>query len=270
MYILEIKMQKSLNIAENIIGTLCIIYYTSMRICYGKIVFLWVWLFLALLLLAKSTVCILTAEYAGTKIKKTVKILSHIYDTVFAIFLVTFAVFLVFAAVGMTEKHGRDELQKCDTCIIPGAAVYGEEPSPILDSRIMRAYEFLTDNQNSVAVCTGGVGTNASISEGECIKRSLIKLGIPNDRLITETHATTTVENMKLSLSRLTGEPKTVAVITSGFHLSRSKLILSNFTNAEIIGIPADGGGALLPHYLLREYVVLCVDVICGRYSLIP
>jgi len=261
-------MRKVVNIIENILGSLCVLYYILVRIFCGAIVSLWIWLVIGITLLLKSTVCILTREYADVRIKKVVKLLSDIYDTAFGLFLVSFICFLVFVFSGMTEKHTDTQLDDCDVCLILGAAVYDDKPSPILEERINTAYKFLKKNRNAVAVCTGGIGSKASVSEAECIKRELVKRGISDDRLITEDKSGTTAENMKFALGLIPFEYDTIAVITSGFHVSRAKFILSELTNSRVIGIPSPGGGALLPHYVLREYVVFAVDVICGRYSI--
>lgn len=261
-------MRKVTDIIENILGSLCVLYYVLVRLFFGEIVSLWIWLFVGIALIEKSTVCILVREYANERINKIVRILSDIYNGAFAVFLFTFICFLVFVIHGMTEKHSGNELSECDACIVLGAAVYGEQPSPVLSQRIAAAYEFLVHNPNAVAVCTGGIGASAYISEAECIKRELIKKGIPEDRLIIENKSSTTVENMKLALALIPKKFDTIAVITSGFHASRAKLILSRFTNADVIGIPASGGGVLMPHYVFREYVVFAVDAFCGRYSI--
>jgi len=265
----EVKRLRNIfNIIENILGSLCVIYYILVRIFCGDIVSLWIWLVIGIALLLKSTACILAREYAGTGIKKVVKLLSDIYDAAFGLFLASFICFLVFVISGMTEKHTDIQLEGCDVCLILGAAVYDETPSPILEKRIDTAYKFLKENENAFAVCTGGIGSKASVSEAECIKRELVKKGISSDRLIIEDKSGTTAENMRFSLKLIPFEYDTIAVITSGFHVSRAKLILSGLTNAHVIGIPSPGGGALLPHYIFREYVVFAVDVICGRYSL--
>ncbi len=261
-------MRKLPNICECILGSLCLFYYISVRIMFGDIVSLWIWLFAGVILLAKVTMCILVRKYAGERIKRVVKVLSDIYDGAFAVFICTFVCFIVFLIFGMTEKHDTSTLKDCDACMILGAAVYGEEPSPVLSQRIDTAYNFLVNNPNTLAICTGGVGTKALISEAECIRRELIKRGISKERLITENKSGTTVENMKFALTLVPEGCDTIAVVTSGFHVSRAKLILSNFTHADIIGIPASGGGALLPHYIFREYVVFITDIFCGRYSI--
>lgn len=116
-------------------------------------------------------------------------------------------------------------------------------------------------------ICSGGKGEGEEISEGECIASTLKDMGIAENRIIVEARSETTVQNMRFSLNEITGNPEKIAVVTNGFHIFRSKFILSRFTEAKVYGISSEGGGILMPHYMLREYIVFGVDLVLGNYS---
>lgn len=156
---------------------------------------------------------------------------------------------------------------QCDYLIVLGAKVNGSEPSPILKRRIEAAYEYLIKNQDTKVICSGGKGEGEEISEGESIAATLKDMGIEENRIIIETSSETTVQNMKLSLNKISGNPGAIAVVTNGFHIFRSKFILSRFTDAKVFGISSEGGGILMPHYMLRECIVFGVDLAVGNYS---
>ena len=64
------------------------------------------------------------------------------------------------------------------TVIVLGCQVKGTSPSLMLNSRINAAYKYLSENDDSVCVASGGKGNNEDISEADCIKNELIKRGI--------------------------------------------------------------------------------------------
>lgn len=64
-------------------------------------------------------------------------------------------------------------------------------------------------------------------------------------------------------------EPESIGVVSSGFHIFRAKLILSDYTDATVYGIPATGQNVMTLHYILRELIVLIVDLLLGNYSII-
>lgn len=50
-------------------------------------------------------------------------------------------------------------------------------------------------------------------------------------------------------------------------NIFRAKMILMNYTDAAVYGLPATGGGILMPHYILREYIVFIIDILHGNYT---
>lgn len=106
---------------------------------------------------------------------------------------------------------------------------------------------------------TGGRGVNDEISEGMCIAKELEAMGIEKERILYEEKSTTTIENFQYAMEVIPDSPENIVVVSNGFHIFRAKFILSQYTDANIYGIAAPGGGVLLPHYILREYITLIV-----------
>ena len=152
-----------------------------------------------------------------------------------------------------------------DYLIVPGAKVYGKEPSDALRSRIDLAWEYLSRNPDTVAILSGGQGSGESISEAECMRRVLISYGLSEDRILLEDRSTTTAENMQFSYG-LYGDPEaSVGIVTSNFHLYRSIRLAKKCGWTKVYGVPAPFRGILLPHYIAREFLTVTVDTLRGN-----
>ena len=168
---------------------------------------------------------------------------------------------------GLLLSHGEadNDALTAEAAIVLGAGVNGETPSLILQSRIERAADYLTKHPDAVAILSGGQGDGERISEAECMRRELVKRGIPEERLVLEDRSTSTAENFAYSKALLESmglSETTVAVITSDFHCFRAHLIAQR-AGLSVLDIPAESPYALLnANYYVREAFALCKTLI--------
>lgn len=152
-----------------------------------------------------------------------------------------------------------------DYLIVPGAKVYGDQPSDALRARIDLAWDYLSQSPDTVAILSGGQGSGENISEAECMRRVLMSYGLTEDRIRLEEKSTTTAENMQFSYA-LYGDPDaSVGIVTSNFHLYRSIRLAKKCGWTNVYGIPAPFSGILLPHYIAREFLTVTVDTLRGN-----
>lgn len=246
-------------IIEFFLGIIFLIYYLLCATIYGtKVSILRLWLIAGIILILKAVSVWLLDKRCG----KFFKLLSKSFDVCVGIVLLLVLTFSVSIISGMWEK-GKSG---CDYLIVMGAAVYGTQPSDVLQRRIDAAYEYLQNNPGTKVVGTGGRGAEGELSEGECIAMELQKMGIAPDRVLFEDRSSTTVENIKFALDKIPDDSGSIAVVSSGFHIFRSKYILSCYTDAEVYGVAAPGISLLTPHYVVRELVVFVADAVLGNY----
>ncbi len=166
------------------------------------------------------------------------------------------------AVYGITElfilsaSWGNPDIS-CDYIVVLGAKVNGTSPSLTLSERIDAAYDYLTAHPDSIAILSGGQGSDEGISEAECMFRELTAKGIPRDRLWLEDKATSTWENLQFSLELIqekTGHsPTKLGIVSSEFHLFRAGLF-AQACGIEAVGIPARTGWlSIRINYYLRE-----------------
>jgi uncharacterized SAM-binding protein YcdF (DUF218 family) len=143
------------------------------------------------------------------------------------------------------------------TLVVLGCQINGETPSRMLKSRLDTAYEYLSAHPDTVAIVSGGQGSDEPITEAQCMYDCLSAMGIPPERLIKEEQATSTWGNLTYSLDIIEAEtgsrPTCLGVVSSEYHLFRTGLQAKEF-GLQIIGIPARTGSFdRWLHYFVRE-----------------
>ena len=153
---------------------------------------------------------------------------------------------------------------KYEYSIILGAKVNGEIPSLSLQYRLDAALTYANKYPQVYLVLSGGQGPDEDISEAEAMKRFLVKNGIKEERLILESSSTSTYENILFSKKLLPDTIQTVTIITSDYHLARTRKI------AKTLGLETDAIAAKTPKIVelklrTRERVALLKTYIFGK-----
>ncbi len=179
--------------------------------------------------------------------KKPVKIAVSVIAGLCAAALLVIEIPIVKATVDKPDSGA-------DYIIVPGAAVYGEEPSITLQHRLEGAARYLDENPETKAVASGGQGAGEDISEAECMRRYLTEHGIAPERILIEDQSTSTKENLAFSKAVIKtdgGDVSNVAVVSSGYHLYRAKKM------ASMLGMHATGvaGSDGYPLYMFGMYL---------------
>lgn len=144
-------------------------------------------------------------------------------------------------AVIIAKSFGnpREEIQYM---VVLGAKVNPDAPSASLQDRIDAAYTYLTQHPQVIAVVSGGMGRDEPMSEARCMYQHLVEMGIDPNRIWMEDQATSTWENLQLSLKLIeekTGRrPQKLGVLSSEYHLFRASLF-AKAAGVEFVGIPA-------------------------------
>ena len=147
------------------------------------------------------------------------------------------------------------------TVLVLGAYVSPSgSPSKILGGRIKAAENYLKEHPNSMAVLSGGKGSDEIISEAECMYKTMTADGIAPERLFREDMATDTVENFRYSMEIIkeNGLNENLAVVTDGFHQFRARLIADKAGCSEKTGaVNAQTDPIFIPTYIVREWFAL-------------
>lgn len=155
---------------------------------------------------------------------------------------------IVLLAAGM--RRTKDS----DTVIVLGCQIKGERPSKMLRQRLDKAYAYLKENPDAVAIMSGGQGPDEVMPEAEAMFNYLVAKGVDPHRLYVEPDSHNTEQNMEYSaeIIKKEGLDTNVVVITQSFHQYRASLYAKEAgLNAYALNCKTNPG--TLPTYWLRE-----------------
>ena len=195
---------------------------------------------------------------------RKLRLVRRIFSILLCLGLVVFGITELFV---LSASKGNPDVS-CDYIVVLGAKVNGEFPSLTLLERINAAYDYLITHPDTIAIVSGGQGSDEGISEAECMFRELTTMGIPGDRIWLEDQATSTWENLQFSLDIIrekTGStPEKLGIVSSEFHLFRAGLFAKD-CGIEAVGIPAHTSWTSIRiNYYLREVVCIWYHLILG------
>ncbi|ALS35829.1 uncharacterized SAM-binding protein YcdF (DUF218 family) [Enterococcus rotai] len=147
-----------------------------------------------------------------------------------------------------------------DTVLILGAQVKGSSkdnayPSTVLKERLNAAIPYLKEHPNATAIVCGGQGSDEPDSEANVMAEYLRANGISQEQILAEDTSTRTKENIQ-NAQKKQALGNTV-IVTSDFHLYRSKLLAKRLGISEISGLPAVSKSSAKFKTYAREIVAL-------------
>ncbi len=163
----------------------------------------------------------------------------------------------VLCGIVVSDLNG-DEAVACDYVVILGAGLRKDAPSRTLSDRLLRAYDYLEEFPDSVAIVSGSQGKDETVSEAYAMKKYLTQKGISHDRIIEEDKSGNTNENMLRSLEIINERGGgSIAVISSDYHMYRSRLLAENAGFSPVMLSAKTSLPFLFVNYLLREAFAL-------------
>ena len=145
-----------------------------------------------------------------------------------------------------------------------------QSQSPVLYSRADAAADYLAANPASVAICTGGQGSNESVPEARSAADRILTHGIGEERLRLEQQSRNTIQNFMNSVPLLPDDGCAVAVVTDDYHQFRAQKLARRLLKRPVYGIPVHTSMITLPHYVFKEYasyLLMQVKRLIGRDS---
>lgn len=173
----------------------------------------------------------------------------------------------VFAIVeGMIlGQFGAEAEPGADYVIVLGAQWKQSGPSYVLQKRLDKAVEYLSENSDTLVIVSGGQGINEPITEASGMKSYLIQKGIEEERILAEERSTNTYENLVFSAEFLDKENDKVVLVTNNFHVFRALQIGKKQGYEHLEGLAADSYPAMVPNNLLREFFGVAKDFVVGN-----
>lgn len=162
---------------------------------------------------------------------------------------------------GFHEKPDND----LDYLVVLGAQIHESGPSVVLRYRLKEACEYLTENEDTLCIVTGGQGYNEPYPEAVGMKAWLVSHGIQENRILMETESENTKENMEFSQQYFDPEHDRIGIVTNNFHVYRACALARKSGIHSVSGIAADSTKMYLPNNMLREFLGVVKDFVCGN-----
>lgn len=152
------------------------------------------------------------------------------------------------------------------TVVVLGAGINGDRPSAMLADRLTAAADYLKAHPASSCIVSGGRGTNERHTEADVMAAYLEELGIEPERIYREEESRNTQENLaySLALARKAGLPTDIVVVTQEFHQYRGQQYAKEAGFTEVYALSCDTSSALLPGYVIREWIAILKMWIVG------
>lgn len=162
------------------------------------------------------------------------------------------------------------QTQHADVICVFGAAVWGEMPSPELESRLLQAIQLYRDGRAPLLFLSGGP-TGSSLTESDVMCAFALARGVPHSAIILDNAGiatAATVSNLKRYMDG--NDLKTCLMVSSPFHMARIMMLarfdgLSAFSDPPA-RTPITSSGQENLKSLVREAFALVKDLAVAAF----
>lgn len=241
-----------------IIGILCLIYFLLYAVFVDLTnIFTYFWLAVGIgLIVVRQVIKYITANHIA--IPTAVKWISGLgFLLVFLVLAVTEGIIIGYGAAKPSKG--------ADYVLVLGAQVKGTNPTYALAKRLDVAYEYLTDNPDTMVILSGGKGPGEDVTEAYAMAEYLEKKGIDENRMLLEEQSANTYENIHYSKELMESPEDSVVLVTNHFHVYRGVGVAKKqgLTNVEGLGAPTKW--YTVPNLYLREAFAVIKYILCGQ-----
>lgn len=175
-------------------------------------------------------------------------IFEELNDFIGFLIIYFFLLLLVFTVTTILN-HLQSPFKDYDYILVLGCRVHGEKVSPLLASRLDKAYSLFRKYNGSESslkvIVSGGKSKAKDISEASVMASYLKEKSIPKELIILEENAANTYENFEYARDIISHDfnggsykEANIITVTNNFHLLRSLLL------ARKVGLKTDGAGS--------------------------
>jgi uncharacterized SAM-binding protein YcdF (DUF218 family) len=177
---------------------------------------------------------------------------------------------LVYFAVLLRSHDQVDTDFRPELIVILGSSTPNAQPSPALVERLRLGHKLALVFPGATIVVSGGIDFRQIVSEAQVMKEYLIRLGLPEPRIVVEDESTSTYENLLFTAKKLQmlkkDQQSRMMIVTSDFHTLRSELIAARVGWKEV-----RSAGAITPLYMrynawIREYFACLSGWLLGEF----
>lgn len=166
------------------------------------------------------------------------KIIKSIIILLLVVILVALGInlYVIISTMKQVTKEDYSKIEKSDCILVLGAAVWGNEPSPMLEDRLKEAIELYKNNVAPKIIVSGDHRVD-DYNEVKVMKNYLIEKGIPSDDIFMDHSGLSSYDSIYRA-KEVFGVEKMI-IVTQRYHLYRA-LYISNSLGIEAYGVSAE------------------------------
>lgn len=134
------------------------------------------------------------------------------------------------------NEYDYSKLSDVDCIIILGAGIWGNQPSPMLEDRLLEGIKLYNNNVSSKIIMSGDHGRE-EYDEVNIMKSYAIEKGIPSENIFMDHAGFSTYESIYRAKEIF--DAKKIVIVTQKYHLYRA-LYIANQLGIEAYGVGAD------------------------------
>lgn len=134
------------------------------------------------------------------------------------------------------ENGDYASLEGIDCIIVLGAGIWGNQPSPMLEDRLLKATDLYQKKVSSKIIMSGD-HSREEYDEVNVMKKYAIEKGVPSENIFMDHAGLSTYESIYRAKEIF--ETKKVVIVTQKYHLYRA-LYIANQLGLESYGVGAD------------------------------
>lgn len=146
------------------------------------------------------------------------------------VFLILVIIYITYVSISIYSYGNISEINNADAAIVLGAAVWGNEPSPVFEERINHGIWLYKNGYVEKIIFTGGKGEGSEFSESSIARNYAVQNSVDEKDILIEEKSTITQENI-LYASELAKENNisTVIVVSDPLHMKRAMLMCKDY-----------------------------------------
>ena len=145
--------------------------------------------------------------------------------------------------------------ERADHAIVLGLALENGEPAPDLLSRLNTGRQYLEKYPEAKLILAGGNADESGRTEAAVMRDILTGWGVPEDRLMLENKAKSTIENFD-NIAKMISADEPVVMISSDYHMDRASRIAAKAGYTHVMRLPAPSGFFAYGANMLSEVVL--------------
>jgi uncharacterized SAM-binding protein YcdF (DUF218 family) len=140
--------------------------------------------------------------------------------------LVVSFTFIAYSAFSIWSFSGKVQYVKTDAAVVLGAAVWNDEPSPVLRERINHAIWLYDNGFVEKIIFTGGKKPGDRFAESEVARNYAIKNNVKAEDILIETKSTITEENLQYAYNVADlNNLHSFSIVSDPLHMKRAMLM---------------------------------------------